>query len=165
MTTVGISLFSAYLDSLKELQWANIASTRTVRTPGPCSEYSCSGYISVTTLLIVHLVYVTVITILYVRQVRYSRYDNVWHTISQLVAAELQEPLEKANNAGDKVVKSLGEGSDDDRVQLGRVPETGRIEVVKLPSSSVTSKSRNSRFAYLRRILGVKESKSEVSKA
>lgn len=164
MTVVGLSWFDAYLSSLEELQWADIVTTKVVRTPGPCSEYGCGGYISVVTLLVIHLVYVAVITILYLRQVRYSRYDNIWHTISQLVATELQVPLEKANNAGDKVVKSFcQELDDDDRVQLGRVPETGRIEVVKLPENSVTSKPGSLQFAKLKRILGVKKQKSEDS--
>ncbi|XXH00536.1 hypothetical protein Hte_006884 [Hypoxylon texense] len=163
MTVVGLSWFDGYLSSLEELQWADIVRTKVVRTPGPCSEYGCGGYISVVTLLVVHLVYVAVITILYVRQVRYSRYDNIWHTISQLVATELRAPLEEANNAGDNVVKSSCQELEDDRVQLGKVPGTGRIEVIKLPEYSATSKTGSLEFAKLKRILAVKKRRSEDS--
>ncbi|KAI1771924.1 hypothetical protein F4818DRAFT_454428 [Hypoxylon cercidicola] len=163
MTVVSLSWFDAYQSSLGELQWADVVMTKMVRTPGPCSEYGCGGYISVVTLLIIHLVYVAVITFLYVRQVRYSRYDNIWHTISQLVSTELREPLEKANNVGDKVVKSFCKELDDDRVQLGTVLETGRIEVVKLPDNQKIPEPGASRFAKSKRTLGEKKRTGEDS--
>ncbi len=76
MTTTGFSRYGTYINSLDELLWVDIITTKVLRTPGPCSEHGCGGFVSVTILVVIHLVYVAVITILYVKQVRYSRYNN-----------------------------------------------------------------------------------------
>ncbi|KAI1376426.1 hypothetical protein F4677DRAFT_459645 [Hypoxylon crocopeplum] len=157
MTALGLMWYDQYLNSLGELQWADMAMTKMVRTPGPCSsQHGCGGYISVVILLLIYLVYVAVITTLYVKQVRYSRYNNLWHTISQLVADELRVLLEQANNTGDEVVESLFKEQGDDRVRLGKVVETGRIEVVKFSVEGTAIESRSSRLARLKGMLDSK---------
>lgn len=132
MTTIAISWYDAYQSSLRELQYVDMVTTKTVRTPGPCqSRNDCSGFYSVVGLLAVHLIYVAVITVMFIRRVRYSRIDNIWHTISQLVGDELRPQLEHGNDQSDKVVKSLSKAQGDNWMQLRKVPDTGRVEVIR----------------------------------
>ncbi|KAI0449960.1 hypothetical protein F5B21DRAFT_529373 [Xylaria acuta] len=109
-----------------------IAAIASVRTPGPCSRYRCSGFISVTTLLGAHLVIVAAITALYVSQVRYSRLSNTWHAISQLMGEELEDVLNKSNNAKDKsITEALKCDGRDDFVRLGLTSGSTRVQVLK----------------------------------
>jgi hypothetical protein len=54
--------------------------------------------------------------------------------VSQLVAKELEMALQEANNASDDSVTSYLKKQGDECVKLARVPDTGRVEVVKLSS-------------------------------
>ncbi|KAI8623927.1 hypothetical protein F5Y19DRAFT_491832 [Xylariaceae sp. FL1651] len=115
----------------------NMTTTISVSTPGPCSDHRCFGFISMTTLLGVHLVIVAVITTLYVGQVRYSRCSNTWHAISQLMSQELDDALEQGNNAKDSVItKSLKREGKDDFVKLGLTGDSNRVQVIKYASNN-----------------------------
>lgn len=127
MTTIGWSLYDSYLNSLGVRQQAEMATTKMVQTPGSCSHNGCGGFIAVITLVGIHLVYVVVIVMLYVTQIRYSLYDNVWHTVSQIVGNELMDILGLTNNMGDKAAKPCFEGGGDYHVKLGKVPGTNTI--------------------------------------
>ncbi|EMR63973.1 hypothetical protein UCREL1_9070 [Eutypa lata UCREL1] len=127
MTTIGWSLYDSYLNSLGVRQRAEMATTKMVQTPGSCSHNGCGGFIAVITLVGIHLVYVVVIVVLYVTQIRYSRYDNVWHTVSQIVGNELMDILGLTNNMGDRAAKPCFEGGGDYHVKLGKVPGTNTI--------------------------------------
>lgn len=103
-----------------------------VQVPGQCSSGGCRGFTFVAVLIGVHLVITTAITVLYATRTRYSRYDNVWHTISQLMSDELVELLAMANNSGDAVISAY----DDDSFVKIDMTEESLVEVVtaKLPS-------------------------------
>ncbi|ETS76097.1 hypothetical protein PFICI_11484 [Pestalotiopsis fici W106-1] len=97
----------AYIESLKlnyPAEPVQLATTTVVRTPGPCSQYTCGGFISVATLIVVYLICVAAITTLYVGQVRYSRCGNIWHTISQLLSDDLYTLIANGNNAMDRAI-------------------------------------------------------------
>lgn len=109
LSFINVLAFTAYYDSVASFSQAekvDIATASVVLTPGPCRGKGCPGYISVTMLLVVHLVYVGAVTVLYVRHIRYSRYGNIWHTISQIVSGELRETFDQANEEDDKTVES-----------------------------------------------------------
>ncbi|KAI0104957.1 hypothetical protein GGR51DRAFT_520440 [Nemania sp. FL0031] len=128
LTIVASAVYYDYLGALSGLQEAGTVLTTSVLVPGPCSEHSCRGYISVAVLLVIHLVYVTIVTLLYIRQARYSRYANVWHTTSQLVSGELKETWGRSNNASDSVVtKTFVKEGKDDFMELGRLDLDGQI--------------------------------------
>jgi hypothetical protein len=109
-----------------------IAVTTSVRTPGPCSDYSCSGFITVATLIGVHLILVATISALFVGQVRYSRCTNTWHAVSQLMSEELVDALNQGNNAKDEsITRALKRDGKDDFMKLGLTGDHTRIQVVK----------------------------------
>ncbi|KAI0404455.1 hypothetical protein F4802DRAFT_598152 [Xylaria palmicola] len=127
--------YNGLLKVFNVTQPVDLAATISVRTPGPCSEHQCSGFISVTTLLCVHLVIVVVITMLFVGQARFSRLSNTWHAISQLVSEELEDFLDRGNNAKDKPIKkALKRDGMDDFVQLGLADGNDRVRVLKCPT-------------------------------
>lgn len=128
LTIIASQVYYDYLDALTVFQEADIVMTTTVLVPGRCSEQGCRGFISVTTLLGVHLLYVGIITVLYIRRIRYSRYANIWHAASQLVSGELEEALEQGNNTSDEVTaKAIRTERKDDLLHLGPIEDTGRI--------------------------------------
>ncbi|KAJ2987177.1 hypothetical protein NUW58_g4647 [Xylaria curta] len=126
---------TAYDSTLRAFDVSEVVEvvvTTSVRIPGPCSEHKCSGFISVTALLGVHLVIVAAITTLYVSQVRYSRLSNTWHAISQLMGNELEDVLSHADNAKDKsICKALKRDGQDNFVQLGLADGSTRVQVLK----------------------------------
>ncbi|KAI1122717.1 hypothetical protein F5Y10DRAFT_286880 [Nemania abortiva] len=134
LTTIEfISVYYTYLSTFRVRQDARIVATTSVSAPGPCSSNSCLGFISVTTLLFVHLLCVAVITTVYVRRVRYSRYGNIWHTISQLTGDGLTDMLKEAQNAGDaEVERVMDEEYKDRKVKVGRQRAGGPIEVINI---------------------------------
>ncbi|KAI0110875.1 hypothetical protein GGR51DRAFT_510337 [Nemania sp. FL0031] len=132
-TTLFTSVYYAYLGSFKVARDARIVSTTTVPAPGPCFTNGCPGYVSVTTLLFVHLLCVAAITIVYVRQTRYSRHGNIWHAISQLAGAGLTDMLQEAQDANDAKVESVvDKGNKNYRVKLGRQRARGPVEVINI---------------------------------
>ncbi|KAI3332145.1 hypothetical protein HD806DRAFT_518947 [Xylariaceae sp. AK1471] len=129
---VSASVYDKLLKVFNATEEVNMAVTTSVRTPGPCSQYQCSGFISVTTLLGVHMVIVATITTLYVSQVRYSRCSNTWHAVSQLMSEELEDVLNQGNNAEDKTItRALKRDEKDDFVKLGLAGDSIRVQVVK----------------------------------
>ncbi|KAI8629880.1 hypothetical protein F5Y19DRAFT_464219 [Xylariaceae sp. FL1651] len=131
-TTVYAAVYYTYLSSLQVPQTAQIVTTTIVRTPGPCSTNGCPGFISVTALILAHLLCVATVTVLYVQQVRYSRHGSIWHTISQLVANDLTDVLEEANHASDRYVEhAMAEGSKDGLVKVRRRGAHGRVEFAR----------------------------------
>ncbi|KAI1082768.1 hypothetical protein F5B20DRAFT_568978 [Whalleya microplaca] len=136
MSILAITIYEAYINSLPGLQESQISRATVVPVPGPCSEHTCSGFVSVTVLLGVHLVCVVAITVLYVRQVRYSRYANEWHAVSQLVNPELADILDKSNAASDSsVVEAAKADGSDIFVRLGVDGSRGKVETVKYVST------------------------------
>ncbi|KAI1754133.1 hypothetical protein F4782DRAFT_539362 [Xylaria castorea] len=124
--------YDIVLEAFNVPELVEIAATTSARTPGPCSEYRCSGFISVTTLLGVHLIIVAAITALYIIQVRYSRLSNTWHAISQLIGDELDDVLTQSNNAMDKSISNaLKSDGRDDFVRLGLTSGSTRVQVLK----------------------------------
>ncbi|KAK5634161.1 hypothetical protein RRF57_009875 [Xylaria bambusicola] len=83
ITTLFGLVYYTYLGDPKIPRNATILATKTVQTPGLCSINGCLGYITVSTLIITHVISVVTIAALYVVQTRYSRYGNVWHTVAQ----------------------------------------------------------------------------------
>ena len=160
----ALSWYDSYINSLGELQPADMVTTRTVQTPGPCSSAKeCAGFISVITLVAVHFIYVTIITALCIAQVRYSRYNNIWHTISQLVTEELREVLDRTDNVGDKIATSYSEASGDYRVKLGKLSDDGRIGIHRLPEGfDQIPKSKASLYNRLMGMMG-KRRKSRIA--
>ncbi|KAI1426413.1 hypothetical protein F5Y12DRAFT_794299 [Xylaria sp. FL1777] len=127
------SAYDTFLKGFNITETVELATTTSVRTPGPCSEYRCSGFISVTTLLGVHLVIVMAITALFVAQARYSRCSNTWHAVAQLVASEeLQDVLVQSNNAKDTLItKALQRDKSDYFVKLGQASGSNRVRFLK----------------------------------
>jgi hypothetical protein len=110
----------------------HMAVSTTVRTPGLCSDYRCSGFIAVTTLLGVHLAIVAAITTLYVSQVRYSRCSSTWHAVSQLISDELEDTLNQGNNSRDRfITKALKRDGKNNLVKLGLTDDGTRVQVFK----------------------------------
>jgi hypothetical protein len=129
---ISATFYDTLLKVFNVTEDTTMAVTTSVRTPGPCSDHRCSGFISVTTLLGVHMVIVATITSLYIGQVRYSRCSNTWHVVSQLMSEELVDVLEQANNAGDKsITKMLQRGGKNDFVRLGLMGDCTGIQVMK----------------------------------
>lgn len=130
------TIYDTYLTGFNVTENVQLATTTSVRTPGPCSTHQCAGFVSVTTLLAVHLVLVMVITTLFVTQARYSRCSNTWHAVAQLVASEeLAGVLDHSINAKDNVVtKQLRATNKDGFVKLGQTSESGRVQVSRLPN-------------------------------
>jgi hypothetical protein len=134
-TTIAASIFNDYQSSLGGAQEAQLATTTTARTPGPCSQHGCAGFITVVTLVVAHVVCVAAITALYLRQARYSRIGNIWHVVSQLVSDELKETLAQGGDKSDVTInKSLKREGHDYFVRIKRSPYDGRIEVMKYGS-------------------------------
>ncbi|KAI1391859.1 uncharacterized protein F4822DRAFT_107362 [Hypoxylon trugodes] len=132
ISTTWANLYYTYVDSMAILQHARMSRIMKVQAPGSCKK-GCPGFITVATLLGIHLLYVTIITTLYFRQVRYSRQANIWHAISQLVSGDLKETLENANDASDEDVYKAEEKKDTDYlVRLERLEGSGRIEFVRV---------------------------------
>ncbi|KAI0418271.1 hypothetical protein F5X98DRAFT_124301 [Xylaria grammica] len=132
-TTVFTSVYYGYLGSLEISHAARVVATTVVRTPGPCSTNGCAGYITVSTLVLLHVICVVTITALYVAQVRYSRHDNVWHTIAQLGGDDLTDVLKGAHDTSDAVIeRGLKMEHDNRPLKLSRQGTTGRVEVIRI---------------------------------
>ncbi|XXH04092.1 hypothetical protein Hte_010503 [Hypoxylon texense] len=129
---VSATIFDGMIKVFNLTEEVSMAVTTTVNTPGPCSSYQFSGFISVVILLAVHLATVAVITVLYVTQVRLSRYSNIWHAVSQLVGEELKDTLEQGNSTKDKVIaKTLKRERRDDFVKLELLGDSSQVEIIK----------------------------------
>ncbi len=129
MTTIFTSVYYTYLGTLQIPSSARVVATTAVETPGPCSINGCVGYITVSTLILLHVISVITITALYVAQVRYSRYGNVWHTIAQLRGDDLADILKEAHDASDAVVeRSLKLHLDDKPLKLSRQKTNSLVE-------------------------------------
>lgn len=163
LTIIASQVYYDYLEALTEFQEVDIIMTTIVLVPGRCSSNGCRGFISVTTLLVVHLLYVAIITSLYIRQVRYSRYANIWYTASQLVSGELKEALEQGNNTSDKVIiKAIRNERKDDPLHLGPIDANGQIGFSKGHADiSVEARSSKPRLARLKEKLQWKVRKDE----
>jgi hypothetical protein len=136
MTNMATTILDDYQSTVGGLQDAQLATTTTVRTPGPCSQHSCAGFITVATLLCLHLLCVIAISALYVRQACYSRFGNIWHAVSQLMSDELKETLRDGGDRSDETIKkSLKLEGKDCFVKLEKSSYDGKIEVVKLESN------------------------------
>ncbi|KAI1843744.1 hypothetical protein JX266_010003 [Neoarthrinium moseri] len=119
------------LSSLSVPEEVKMSSTSTVRAPGSCITDSCSGFISVATLLGVHMVTVWAIAVMYAVHVRYSRVSNIWHAVSQLFGVELHDAMTQANNASDAVVdKQKFSKGKDSFVRLGPLEDDSAIGIV-----------------------------------
>lgn len=125
---IAIAAFNFYQDYLPALEAEDMRVTRTVAVlvPGRCASGGCRGFVAVAVLVGVHLVVTAVITALYATRTRYSRHDNVWHTISQLMSAELVELLAMTNNSDDLSTSVC----DDDAFVKIDMTEDGFVEVV-----------------------------------
>jgi hypothetical protein len=133
MTMIATTIVDDYQSSMGGLQDAQLATTTTARTPGPCSQHGCGGFITVITLLGAHLVCVIGITALYVRQARFSRFGNVWHVVSQLMSDELKEILQHGGDKSDVAIeKALKSEGNDYFVKIEKSSYDGKVEVVKL---------------------------------
>ncbi|KAI0197731.1 hypothetical protein F4808DRAFT_452373 [Astrocystis sublimbata] len=107
-----------------------MTTTMLVRTPGPCSQHQCTGFILVATLSAAHLVTIAIITALYIGQVRYSHLSNTWHTISQLIGEELEDALSQGSNAKDESIwPATSRPERDYFVRLGMTGGSTRGEV------------------------------------
>lgn len=158
ITVAWSKIYYAYLDSLTTLQDAQITMVIKVPAPGPCSTNGCRGFIAVTTLASVHLMYVAIITALYIRRIRFSRHGNIWHTISQLATHELEETLDISNDMGDEpVAKVSGKETMNNLVKLGRLEGSGRIEVIRIPESNNSSEPKRSLFQRLRESISARK--------
>ncbi|KAI1300962.1 hypothetical protein F5Y03DRAFT_385819 [Xylaria venustula] len=140
----ALESYNTYLKGFNITESVELTTTASVRTPGPCSEYKCSGFISVIVLLGAHLVLVIVITALFVAQARYSRCSNTWHAVAQLFASEeLQDILYQSNNAKDtQITESLARDGKDDFVTLGLISDSDRVQIFKQASQQGKSSLR-----------------------
>ncbi|KAI1401058.1 hypothetical protein F4819DRAFT_486979 [Hypoxylon fuscum] len=89
------------------------------------------GLIVVLVMVFVNLVCVLTITTLYVKHVRYSRQGHFLHTVSQLMSEPMQPNLKGSSEMDDEEVAKEFKGNDP-FVIIGRSPETGRVEVLKV---------------------------------
>ncbi|KAI0974669.1 hypothetical protein F4678DRAFT_485693 [Xylaria arbuscula] len=129
---VAASAYDTLLKGFNIIEAVELSTTTSVRTPGPCSEHQCYGFISVIVLLGVHILLSAIIIILYVCQVRYSRLSNTWHAVSQLMCEELKDVLVQGNNAKDKsITKMLKSDGTNDFVRLGLADGGNQVEVIK----------------------------------
>jgi hypothetical protein len=163
LTTMAATIIDDYQSSLGVIQDAQLATTTTARTPGPCSQHRCAGFATVVALVVAHLVCVAAITALYLRQVRYSRIGNIWHVVSQLVSDELKQTLAQGSDKSDVTInKSLKREGNDYFVRIKRSLYDGRIEVMKYGSDGYASGDSDaeadvSRFRGLRRKMALKK--------
>ncbi|TGJ84433.1 hypothetical protein E0Z10_g4302 [Xylaria hypoxylon] len=131
MTTIFASVYYAYLDTLQVPHAARVVTTTIVETPGPCSTNGCPGYVTVSTLILLHVICVVTTAALYVTQIRYSRYGNVWHTVAQLRGDDLTVVLTEGHDASDSVIeRSLKLKYENQPLKVGRQRTTGRVEVI-----------------------------------
>ncbi|KAI0544547.1 hypothetical protein F4679DRAFT_564547 [Xylaria curta] len=141
MTILATTIYETYMSSLWELQDARLSRTAFVPIPGPCTNNTCAGFISVSVLLGVNLICTIIIVVFYSRQVRYSRYANVWHTVSQLVAEELKDLIDRSNiendarSIADTAVAGDPRKKNDKFVTLGLAEDDRRVEIVPYPGS------------------------------
>ncbi|KAJ8128081.1 hypothetical protein O1611_g5555 [Lasiodiplodia mahajangana] len=117
-TVTFATAYYTFLTSLRVRQDARIVAITNVATPGPCSINGCPGYISVATLLFIHLLCVTVVMIVY-----------VW----QLAGDGLADMLQEGQHASDaKVERIVDKGNKNYRVKVGRERARGPIEVIRI---------------------------------
>ncbi|TGJ82398.1 hypothetical protein E0Z10_g6364 [Xylaria hypoxylon] len=90
------------------------------------------GLIAVLVVVSVDLLCIWIITGLFVANVRYTRQGDVWHAVSQLIAAQTQSALDNGNESRDKEVSKALDQTDS-FLTIGRSTSTGRAEC--LPSS------------------------------
>ncbi|GAP85616.1 hypothetical protein SAMD00023353_1301210 [Rosellinia necatrix] len=130
-TTMFTSVYYGYLGTLQIPSNATTVATTVTQTPGPCSANGCSGYITVSTLILLHVVCVGAIAALYVAQTQYSRYGNIWHTVAQLRGDELIDVLGEVDNASDKAIERGWEMHDKNQsLKVDRQGPAGHITVV-----------------------------------
>ncbi|KUJ17668.1 uncharacterized protein LY89DRAFT_733502 [Mollisia scopiformis] len=132
ISTLAFTIYYDTVPSFTQAEEVNLAITQVVQAPGECHQ-GCTGYISIMTLLGVHLLCVTLTTLLHRRHIKYSRYGNLWHTISQVASKELKENFDQANQADDKTIMSkLKIQGKDDLVKLGKIRGGHKVEIKKL---------------------------------
>ncbi|KAI0502918.1 hypothetical protein F5B22DRAFT_640549 [Xylaria bambusicola] len=130
-TWFGLAYYT-YLGDLKIPYNATVLATKTVQTPRMCSINGCPGYITVSTLILTHVISVVTIAALYVVQTRYSRYGNVWHTVAQLRGDELADVLDEAHDASDATVEQNLKMQDEAQLlKVGRQSGNGRVGVIE----------------------------------
>ncbi|KAI0550057.1 hypothetical protein F4679DRAFT_544788 [Xylaria curta] len=95
------------------------------------------GLSVVVALTLVNLICIMVITTLYIMYSRYTLVDNFWHVISQTVSDATAEILEHSNRSRDKDASDRLK-TEDYRVQLQNLAETGEIKIVKADINSDT---------------------------
>ncbi|KAJ3567298.1 hypothetical protein NPX13_g6821 [Xylaria arbuscula] len=132
ITTWFSSVYYTYLGDFKIPHNATVLATKTVQIPGICSKDGCPGYITVSTLILTHILSVITIATLYIVETRYSRYGNVWHTVAQLKGDELVEVLDEAHDASDATVeRNLKMQGDAQLLKVGRQSGNGRVGVIR----------------------------------
>ncbi|KAI0144381.1 hypothetical protein GGR57DRAFT_517998 [Xylariaceae sp. FL1272] len=125
---------TCYYDSLKKFTAAEnvtLASVETVITAHGCgARGGCSGFITVTSLLVVHIAVVLAITTRYTTQIRYSRYSNVWYAIAQLNSEELRDVMDSCSCSSDKDAEcTMEEAGKDELVNIGRMLHSERVGI------------------------------------
>ncbi|KAI1176750.1 hypothetical protein F4777DRAFT_597173 [Nemania sp. FL0916] len=135
-TYVASIATTIYYDSLKKFtvpENVTLSSVQTVQTAHGCrSQDGCAGFISVVTLLGVHLVVILTVTIRYVARTRYSRYSNVWSAIAQVDPREIQDVADDCTCSRDRdVERTMKQAGSDELVRIGRIPDSQRVGVLK----------------------------------
>ncbi|KAI3341995.1 hypothetical protein F4824DRAFT_270918 [Ustulina deusta] len=147
MTILATTIYETYMSSLSGLQDVRLTRTAFVPIPGPCDDNTCAGFISVSVLLGVNLICTTIIVVLYSRQVRYSRYANVWHAVSQLVAEELKDLIDRSNmendakSTADTTAAGAPQKNNGKFVTLGPTEDNRRVEIIPCVGSGRDKKS------------------------
>ncbi|KAI1361806.1 hypothetical protein F5Y08DRAFT_355776 [Xylaria arbuscula] len=131
--SVAMMVYYQYLQTFTEPETVTISSTDKVTTALNCRQHGgCSGFISVVTLLGVHIIIVLVTTILFVTRTRFSKYSNVWCAISQLTSNELYDVVEKSSGLSDNTVAKVMEKEGKDyTVRIGTLPGTTGVGVIR----------------------------------
>lgn len=125
-----------YLDNVRKFtvpEDVTLSSMQTVVTAHGCRDRGgCSGFISVVTLLAIHLSITLAITTRYLVRTRYSRHSSVWYAVAQLLSKELQDVTENCSCSSDKdVERAMKQEGNDELVKVGRVPNSRRVEILK----------------------------------
>lgn len=133
ITSISMTIYYLYQKKFTVSEEVSLTSVNHVLTANDCKEQgACSGFVSVVTLLGVHLAIVSVITTLYLTQTRFSRHSNIWHAVSQLISQDLDDILEISHNMGDKdVIAAVRSEGNDHEVRLGGCLHGGRVKIKK----------------------------------
>ncbi len=131
--SIAMTVYYQSLETFTVPENVTISSIRTVMTAQGCKiRGGCSGFVSVLTLLAVHITVILVITTLYTMRTRFSKPSNVWCAVSQLASDELCDVMDTSGGLSDKIVaQGMEREGKDYAVKIGNLPGSKGVGVLR----------------------------------